>query len=203
MRAALCCVFLLLFTGTAFCDPISRGPFGCDQGKPCPPPRWEKVEAANGSIYYADTATITPSNLIAGGQAILIYRDDGSEPDFGNTGWFTFDCDRPLVLAKKIGARPEYVPPRSVFGSIREIACGRSTPTKSLAPNSTSTDTQNLREALQKIQEAMKDPEKVRTFECMGIRIYKDPQPPGHPPSPDECKNILARHGISGTTSLH
>lgn len=199
----LCGVLLTLLSSIALGNPLSRGPFGCDQGKRCPAPQWQKIEADNGTVYYVDTATITPSNMIAGGQVILIYRDDGSEPDFGNTGWFAFYCDRPLVLPHGIGEQPEYVPPRSVFGTIREIACGRSTPqAKNQEEGRLSDDTSNIAQAIREMKEALKDPEKVRALECMGIKIYKDPQPPGHPPNPEECKAIFANHGMTGNTGV-
>lgn len=57
------------------------------------------------------------------GKQILIYLDDGREPQIGNTEWYTFDCERPLVISHHFGVRPQYVPPRSVFGEIRRIAC--------------------------------------------------------------------------------
>nr|AIA10475.1 unknown Function [uncultured bacterium] len=44
-----------------------------------------------------------------------------------------------------------------------------------------------LRELL---REALKDPAKIKIIECMGVQVYKDPQPPGHPPSKAECDLI-------------
>jgi hypothetical protein len=34
---------------------------------------------------------------------------------------------------------------------------------------------------------ALKDPEKAKLIECMGVKVYQDPQPVGHPPSKAEC----------------
>lgn len=44
--------------------------------------------------------------------------------------------------------------------------------------------------SLVKFQENLKDPEKVKVIECLGVKVYNDPQPPGHPPSPEECARI-------------
>ncbi len=43
---------------------------------------------------------------------------------------------------------------------------------------------------------AMKDPKKVKLMECAGVKVYQDPQPVGHPPSPDECAQIEKQAGI-------
>lgn len=125
MRAALSFLLLLMLTTLSLGAPSSRGPFTCGRGVRCPPPQWIKIEAANGAQYYVDVATITPSPPAVGinGNQILVYLDDGRPPTIGNTDWYTFYCDRPLVLSRDIGAQPEYVPPRSVFGRIRKIAC--------------------------------------------------------------------------------
>lgn len=38
--------------------------------------------------------------------------------------------------------------------------------------------------------EALRDPAKVKIIECLGVKVYEDPQPPGHPPSKAECDQI-------------
>jgi hypothetical protein len=38
---------------------------------------------------------------------------------------------------------------------------------------------------------ALQDPKKVALLECNGIKVYEDPQPPGHPPSAAECAQVL------------
>ncbi|WP_169316114.1 hypothetical protein, partial [Pseudomonas agarici] len=43
------------------------------------------------------------------------------------------------------------------------------------------------------IQQALKDPDKVKVVECMGVKVYEDPQPLGHPPSDAECGAINAK----------
>ena len=124
---ALCALLIFAMASPAGSEPRSRGIFGCGQHTRCPPPQWERVEAENGTVYFVDAATITPPPAVLGihGEQILVYMDDGREPTIGNTEWLTFFCDRPLVWeSSRAGAQPQYVPPRSVFGQIREIACG-------------------------------------------------------------------------------
>lgn len=52
-------------------------------------------------------------------------------------------------------------------------------------------DTEALRKAPQKVGEATKDPQAVKLMECVGVKVYQDPQPPGHPPTADECNQLL------------
>ncbi|MFA9439437.1 SHOCT domain-containing protein [Uliginosibacterium sp. sgz301328] len=44
---------------------------------------------------------------------------------------------------------------------------------------------------LEEFSKSMKDPAKRKVIECMGVKIYKDPQPEGHPPSQEECDSLL------------
>jgi ribosomal protein L32 len=46
------------------------------------------------------------------------------------------------------------------------------------------------------IANAMKDPQKVKLMECAGVKVSKDPQPAGHPPSTEECAQIEQDAGI-------
>ena len=52
-------------------------------------------------------------------------------------------------------------------------------------------DAATLQKAQQQIGEALKDPQKVKLMECVGVKVYEDPQPAGHPPNADECDQIL------------
>ncbi|HVP86096.1 MAG TPA: hypothetical protein VMS78_15355 [Rhizomicrobium sp.] len=47
------------------------------------------------------------------------------------------------------------------------------------------------------LEQDLKDPEKVKLLECMGVKVYEDPQPPGHPPSAQECAEVQAENGMS------
>jgi uncharacterized protein len=44
--------------------------------------------------------------------------------------------------------------------------------------------------SLEALKADLNDPEKVKLIECMGIKVYDDPQPRGHPPSIAECNRI-------------
>lgn len=195
MRLLTCLLMILTTIAPSLGKPLSRGPFGCGQGAQCPPPKWEKLEATNGAMYYVDVATITPSPPAFGinGNQVLVYLDDGRGPTIGNTDWFTFFCDRPLVLPPGATSQPEYVPPRSVFGRIREIACASKNAQS--APQTDLRDSEvDIGQALQDMKQMLKNPDKVKRLECLGIKIYENPQPPGHPPSPQECKALLDRN---------
>lgn len=45
------------------------------------------------------------------------------------------------------------------------------------------------------IAQALKDPSKVALMECIGVKVYEDPQPPGHPPSKEQCLDIIRSTG--------
>jgi peptidoglycan hydrolase-like protein with peptidoglycan-binding domain len=57
--------------------------------------------------------------------------------------------------------------------------------------------TPGANQAERQINEALKDPEKIKLMECIGVKVYNDPQPPGHPPSAAECERVLAAAGAS------
>jgi hypothetical protein len=42
----------------------------------------------------------------------------------------------------------------------------------------------------------LQDPQKAKLMECEGIQVYKDPQPPGFPPSAAECAQIERQANI-------
>jgi uncharacterized protein len=44
--------------------------------------------------------------------------------------------------------------------------------------------------SLEGFKASLNDPEKVKLLECMGVKVYNDPQPRGHPPSTAECNRI-------------
>lgn len=56
--------------------------------------------------------------------------------------------------------------------------------------NAPATSTASLDKAEKNLSVALKDPTKVALLECMGVKVYEDPQPPGHPPSPEACKKL-------------
>jgi uncharacterized protein len=45
--------------------------------------------------------------------------------------------------------------------------------------------------SLENFKANLNDPEKVKLIECMGVKVYNDPQPLGHPPSTAECNRIM------------
>ncbi len=45
------------------------------------------------------------------------------------------------------------------------------------------------------VSDDMHDPSKVKLMECTGIKVYEDPQPAGHPPSREQCLEILRESG--------
>jgi uncharacterized protein len=47
-------------------------------------------------------------------------------------------------------------------------------------------------QAMESVKAALKDPEKVKLIECMGVQVYENPQPRGHPPSAAECDRLTA-----------
>jgi uncharacterized protein len=63
-------------------------------------------------------------------------------------------------------------------------------------PSQDETDRDTYNRAVAQVREALKDPEKVKIIECMGIKVYEDPQPIGHPPSPEECEIINKANGL-------
>ncbi|MDP8985699.1 MAG: hypothetical protein M3N97_11820 [Pseudomonadota bacterium] len=44
--------------------------------------------------------------------------------------------------------------------------------------------------SLSGLSDAMRDPEKVKLMECLGVEPLQAPLPPGHPPTEGECKEI-------------
>lgn len=61
-----------------------------------------------------------------------------------------------------------------------------------LLPSKKEADQSDLQHALQNVSEAMRDPKRVALMECNGVKVYEDPQPPGHPPSAEECQRLQA-----------
>lgn len=59
------------------------------------------------------------------------------------------------------------------------------------APATKLNDAETLRKAQQQVGEATKDPQAVKLMECAGVKVYQDPQPPGHPPTAEECNRLL------------
>lgn len=57
-------------------------------------------------------------------------------------------------------------------------------------------DVAELGKAEAAISNALRDPKKVELMECAGVKVYEDPQPPGHPPSPEECAQIERQANI-------
>ncbi|TWB62249.1 hypothetical protein [Nitrospirillum viridazoti] len=57
-------------------------------------------------------------------------------------------------------------------------------------------ETSQIEQAKRQLQEALKDPEKVALMECLGIKIYEDPQPAGHPPSAARCREIATKNNL-------
>ncbi|WP_447876950.1 lysozyme inhibitor LprI family protein [Serratia fonticola] len=57
-------------------------------------------------------------------------------------------------------------------------------------------DRETYERAKRQLEAALKDPEKVKILECMGVKVYEDPQPIGHPPSPEECEIINKANGL-------
>ncbi len=51
-------------------------------------------------------------------------------------------------------------------------------------------------DSLAGLSRALEDPEKIKLMECIGVQVYQDPQPPGHPPSAEECAAVLERAHI-------
>lgn len=51
------------------------------------------------------------------------------------------------------------------------------------------------------LDKSLHDPAKVELIECMGVKVYADPQPDGHPPSASECERINRRFGITTPSS--
>jgi len=49
---------------------------------------------------------------------------------------------------------------------------------------------------LEGFSEALKDPEKQKLLECMGVKVFEDPQPIGHPPSAAECEQLEQKLGL-------
>lgn len=56
-----------------------------------------------------------------------------------------------------------------------------------------------LKHAEDQIAAATQDPHKVALMECMGVKVYEDPQPAGHPPSAAECAAIEHSAGLPAT----
>jgi uncharacterized protein len=48
--------------------------------------------------------------------------------------------------------------------------------------------------SLENLKATLNDPEKVKLIECLGVKVYNDPQPQGHPPSAVECNRITQGH---------
>lgn len=59
------------------------------------------------------------------------------------------------------------------------------------SPAFAQSDLDTLRHAREQLGKALQDPEKVKIMECRGVKVYQDPQPAGHPPSPAECQEII------------
>lgn len=59
-------------------------------------------------------------------------------------------------------------------------------------PKST-VDAGQVEHAMSQLDAARHDPAKQKIFECMGVKVYDDPQPQGHPPSKQECAVIMRR----------
>ena len=51
--------------------------------------------------------------------------------------------------------------------------------------------------SLEGLSSALQNPQKVKLAECLGVKVCKDPQPPGHPPSASECALIKQQMGIN------
>jgi hypothetical protein len=75
-----------------------------------------------------------------------------------------------------------------VPANVGEIAAAPTPAAPSRAPADTQATLNKLR---QQIGNALKDPDKVKVTECIGVRGCQDPQPSGHPPSSEECDRIL------------
>ena len=56
---------------------------------------------------------------------------------------------------------------------------------------------EQAKEATDAIAHDLKDPRKVALMECMGVKVYQDPQPPGHPPTKDECSDVFRERGMN------
>lgn len=65
--------------------------------------------------------------------------------------------------------------------------------------NAAATSGNSLAKAEAKFATALKDPKKVALIECMGVKVYEYPQPPGHPPSREECQKL--KDGMSPPVS--
>lgn len=50
-----------------------------------------------------------------------------------------------------------------------------------------------IESTMKKLDGAVQDPEKVAVLECLGVKVYEDPQPEGHPPPPEACAAIKAK----------
>lgn len=58
--------------------------------------------------------------------------------------------------------------------------------------SSSATAAASLAKAESELAGALQDPAKVKVMECLGVKVYEDPQPAGHPPNSEDCKAILA-----------
>lgn len=192
-------------TSSAFAQPTGRGPFECiepyyrmRQCEPMRPASWMKVSAANGQEAYVDTASIkyrqdlVPPYTDETGRRgkvarALIHFEDGAPINASNAGWFDYDCDGPYLIGQAgvLSTGPAQYLPRQSFGfQIRSVVCGSSgMPVSSRA----STSEMNVEGALKEVEQILKDPEKVKRIECLGIEVFKNPKPSGHPPSQQEC----------------
>lgn len=63
-------------------------------------------------------------------------------------------------------------------------------PSDNISNNVNAPTPEDFEKTKEGIAAAMQDPHKVQMMECMGVRVYEDPQPPGHPPSAPECALI-------------
>lgn len=79
------------------------------------------------------------------------------------------------------------------------VSCGPSSPKKESTlykwahedqSGATPKSELSLEKAEKSSSVALNDPKKVALLECMGVKVYEDPQPPGHPPSPEACKKL-------------
>ncbi len=51
-------------------------------------------------------------------------------------------------------------------------------------------------DALADAQQGDADANKIKLVECLGTKMFQDPQPEGHPPSKEECLSLLKAKGI-------
>jgi hypothetical protein len=125
--------------------------------------------------------------------AVVILAYCGSLSAFGQAPVRAPTSDDPLIWCQ-----PKF--DRQVPMSVCEQAFQPQSQTQ-IAPDVAPERPPSLEDAaasLQKTYDSLtEDPQKIKLAECTGIKIYEEPQPTGHPPSAEECVQVLRQFGFA------